>query len=348
MSESKDIKKLFSYKPFNQLEHLTQLKNYMNQKVWFTRLGDFNDPFEGRLQFKMADPEQILKNDKLLNKYYELFKSEYPDLTIEYFKDELRKPDAKNYIGKIVKQNDRFLDHGAICLTGTNSNMPMWAHYANNHQGYCLVFEIDLNFIREKIRKSLISMYPQYSKISYDFERYFRNVFEPGQDISEQDVLVITQPADDPDKTIYFFKVRYSDTPSSVMEVNLNDFLYEREKHILLNSAGLKFKQWEYEQEYRLLVNANSKVCGLMDLRGYPFIKITGVILGEKFCTNPSKDLIDFIHNYQLQGHHFSSQTVEGKIKEYITCLSREHNIQLYMAKCSESKYETEITKLMS
>jgi hypothetical protein len=64
--------------------------------------------------------------------------------------------------------------------------------------------------------------------------------------------------------------------------------------------VGVKFKQWEYENEYRLISNTYSKKSGLMHLKGYPFLKITEIIMGEKIGTGLDRSAINFLNSLEL------------------------------------------------
>jgi len=39
-------KEFYQSRPLTKLEHLSHLNNYIKQKLWFTKLSDFNNPFE--------------------------------------------------------------------------------------------------------------------------------------------------------------------------------------------------------------------------------------------------------------------------------------------------------------
>jgi hypothetical protein len=115
---------------------------------------------------------------------------------------------------------------------------------------------------------------------------------------------------------------------------------YSSAQYLFKNSFGVKYEQWSYEKEYRLLVNANSKECGLMDLKILPFIKVTGLILGQNIGKNLNKDASDFISHASLNGFNFKGNTMEERVREYITHKAEEHSIKIKTARCSSEKYE--------
>jgi len=318
---------LYHYKPLSTLEHFTHLKNFMRQKIWLTPVGEFNDPFEAQFDFKYATVQEIRTNKALFNKYYNIVKTANPQISENEFRNGLNKPEAEKMLGKVRYEKGFFHSFGAICLTSNHSNIPMWAHYANYHRGYCVIFEIDLDYLSEK-------------KLGI----YLDNVFKPKPDGSDQEILSFQQPQDDEDKHFIFTKVIYKECRpiiEEIKEVELhNSSQYEKIKYLVTNSFGVKFKQWAYEEEYRLVVNANSAACGLMDLRGYPFIKITGIILGHKFGHGLSKDAIDFINSYGLNNHNFKENCIADKAKEFVSILAQNNDIGIYHSECSIEKYE--------
>lgn len=213
----------------------------------------------------------ILKERKLFQFHFDFFKASNPNLTKDIFIEHVKSPIFKRELEILSKKliKDIFPNHGAICLTTCASNIPMWGHYANNHRGYCLIFEVDFKKISEM--SGLSSVY---------IENYINDIS------NEKKLILFSSKLHE----FVFAKVRYDDKPPTI---NLNDLYliqdnpYERDKHIIKNTVAVKFKQWKYENEFRLISNQNSKDGGLLDLRGYaPFLKITGVIMGHKLNDN--------------------------------------------------------------
>jgi hypothetical protein len=119
-----------------------------------------------------------------------------------------------------------------------------------------------------------------------------------------------------------FTKVRYSDKPQ-VMHLeecldilDNSDATYEGVEYLITHTVGVKYKQWEYEDEYRLVANINSKESGLLELSFMPFLRVMGVIMG---C--------------QL--------TDEEKAIFHEKC--NENKSRLYQVRCSETEYKIEV-----
>jgi hypothetical protein len=341
---------LYHYKPLSTKEHFLQLKNYMNQKVWFTQLAKFNDPFEAQFAFKHASSIEILNNKPTFDKHFVCLKLRDPELTEEGLKqwlttNQASEKNAQTSLDKIFKS------FGAICLTESGSNIPMWAHYADNHQGYCIIFEIDLDFIFNKYKEG----HEKEGGSKYEwseFEKLKEKIFNPSEDGSDQEILSFQQPKDDEKKDFIFTKIIYKEDRPVLDQVTWDEAAerekkYGKNKYLSKNSFGVKFKQWSHEEEYRLIVNANSETSGLMDLRFYPFIKITGIIMGCKIGENLSEDAADFISSYKLSEHGFKGSCMEEKVKGCIANLAKEHKVEIYLAECSPEKYEIKRSKYM-
>ncbi len=86
-----------------------KIKTLKNKEVFLAELSQFNDPFDGRAIFYNPDE---LKNLEVL----------------------------KEHGGRLI--DDFASYHIGTSLSATNyMNMPMWAHYSNNHRGYCVSYE---------------------------------------------------------------------------------------------------------------------------------------------------------------------------------------------------------------
>lgn len=135
---------------------LKNLKIFLQQRVWMTPLTEFNDPFEGVFKLESMPPDIIKSNPELFALYFAHFKKTQPNLTEDNFikllddpafNQELRKADRQKLIRDFFGQNS------ALCLTSSCTNIPMWAYYANNHQGYCVVFDLDLKYLEQLLKK---------------------------------------------------------------------------------------------------------------------------------------------------------------------------------------------------
>lgn len=91
--------------------------------IRFTPSKEFNDPFEFLPALGKDENEEILDNDiRLQNIKEEMF-----DKLSSYFHEQLC--DLKS-------------EYGTFCCSGNNRNILMWSHYAENHKGVAIIFDL--------------------------------------------------------------------------------------------------------------------------------------------------------------------------------------------------------------
>lgn len=103
---------LYKYYSLNDNRKLNKQKfnTLQSQQIFMSKIKDFNDPFDGKAFFydskKLADIKRL-----------------------------------EHVGGKIIDDFTAF--HRGTALTENNTScMPMWAHYANNHQGFCVAYDM--------------------------------------------------------------------------------------------------------------------------------------------------------------------------------------------------------------
>ncbi|MBI6874647.1 DUF2971 domain-containing protein [Clostridium aciditolerans] len=84
----------------------------LSKKVYLAEPKSFNDPFDNKAFFY---------RNEVLSKYDFL----------------------KSFNGKIIDDFSSYVRLSSFTSNGVNS-MPMWAHYSNNHQGYCVMYNTKL------------------------------------------------------------------------------------------------------------------------------------------------------------------------------------------------------------
>lgn len=99
----------YRYQSINKLT----LQNLSNQKNWVADPFEFNDPFE----FSLTD------------KYYPNSQG-----NLECFQ--------KEQLTKVKRIEDEISQYGVVCYSSDYINNLLWSHYADNHKGMCLVFNV--------------------------------------------------------------------------------------------------------------------------------------------------------------------------------------------------------------
>lgn len=106
---------VYKYTAINQYS----LENIEKSQIAFTSISQLNDPFEGvgRYSFKLGDSK---KNNSFQRNLEKQLNEKLSDKASEILKKEWR----------------------AFCAAQSPLNVLMWAHYANNHCGICIEYEL--------------------------------------------------------------------------------------------------------------------------------------------------------------------------------------------------------------
>ena len=108
----------------------------VRSKLWLSSPKNFNDPFDMAVKFvfdatveeKRGRIRNVLKNEG--KKFHEI-EQLLPEL--------MRKTNGENLIERL---RNTVSETGVCSFAGDPRNILMWSHYASNHEGLCLVFEI--------------------------------------------------------------------------------------------------------------------------------------------------------------------------------------------------------------
>ncbi|MBR6012726.1 MAG: DUF2971 domain-containing protein [Selenomonadaceae bacterium] len=115
-------------------------KNIKGSKLYFNTPDSFNDPFDSASSYNISSESR--------EKLFDIFEQQTRGKLSNDLIKEARKISGSEF-NKIFKSTDYDPLHnskrGITCFSRKNDNILMWAHYANNHQGVCLGFDIDEN-----------------------------------------------------------------------------------------------------------------------------------------------------------------------------------------------------------
>lgn len=126
---------LYRYRPINPNEIEALEKGYL----WFSSANDLNDPFEGSIKLK-----EVAKDTSMQI-------SLQTTVSINGGNPEVRKNIFE--ITNLIRQSNDYYKWAfqsmlpktkVCCFSKTNTDKLMWAHYANNHKG--MVLEYDISF----------------------------------------------------------------------------------------------------------------------------------------------------------------------------------------------------------
>lgn len=136
---------LLIYRYLNSEIKDARLEDYLlNSYIWMSSPLDFNDPFGVAPYISMDRSPQIL-----YKRCYELVKQQNPWLTLKLVEKEViaMSKDLDRLESFVIKAGEKsFKEMGIISFSEINHNILMWSHYANNHKGFVLEFDIVQDF----------------------------------------------------------------------------------------------------------------------------------------------------------------------------------------------------------
>lgn len=133
--------------------------------IYLPEITELNDPYEGELLYN----NELLENAYFKSKKEEFDKDILGETGDAFEKDDfylkLREKVLKRQSKTYIEELKKYLHEGIyfICLSSTNKSNAMWAHYANNHDGICIEYNLnkpkakyfrDLCFEVEYVKKS--------------------------------------------------------------------------------------------------------------------------------------------------------------------------------------------------
>lgn len=201
-----------------------KIDSIANNKFWVSTYDNLNDPFE--LKSIFIEEEKI----------------EESGCPLELVKELLR----------------RYREYLIGCFTtNLTSNLPMWAHYANNHKGICI----------------------EYKVVSSNL--FYPIIYERGRNSCNN-------------VCINFLALAHKNMEGNITEQENDEA--ELYNQILFHNTIIKDKSWEYEDEYRYIIpkmicgNKEIKDGVLLDNRTVG-IEISGIYLGM-CCEEKYKNML--------------------------------------------------------
>ena len=177
--------------------------------MYLPEISELNDPFEGELLYNKNIMENAYYKFRC-KEYHEKFREKFlndSDIDIKDL-DGLFKTLWEYRFNEYFKGLKEYLQEGIylICLSKSKNINSLWAHYANNHDGICIEYDVN-----------------ECNNILKDF-------CFPIEYVDESDYTL--------------------DLKSHVRENNLD-------LNLLLKPFLRKSKEWEYEKEWRIILNEN-------------------------------------------------------------------------------------------
>lgn len=220
-----------------------KLSTLRNMQIFVSDIQDFNDPFDGKAFF--YKPSE-LSDIKRLAPFH----------------------------GQLIDDFTVFIKGTALTENDTNC-MPMWAHYANNHQGFCVSYDMK-NPVNNLLSACTFPI--QYTDQRLDITTFIKKYAE--MFLSETD--------------------RHIAQGEKKIEITDLSIVY-----MALYLFNIKQSTWQYEKEFRCTIGATAK--------GKPYIDAlpNAIYIGMKCCESNRKELISIAQElsipiYQMKLDEFS------------------------------------------
>ena len=200
----------------NETSNEKRFKTLLDREIFMADIKNFNDPFDSKGFFYKS--EVLADIDRL-----------------------------KHVNGKLIDDYTSFIKATSLSANGVQS-MPMWAHYSNNHSGYCVSYDMNDN--------SLLSgcTFPvQYTNKRLDITSF---MLQQAEKISKQ--------------------IDYN-IQHGIKETIIDNLLMI---YIPLLLYNLKHESWSYEKEFRCTTAANAK--GMPYIMANPKAIYIGMNCSEK------------------------------------------------------------------
>lgn len=226
---------LYKYYSLSDDAELNEKKfqTLIDGKIFMSEIKDFNDPYDSKCFFydsaKLADIERL-----------------------------------KPHGGKIIDDFTTYIRGTALTENGVQS-MPMWAHYSNNHSGFCVSYDMNAN---TQLKGCTFPV--QYIAERLDITSLVRKQSE--------------EICNEIDNTI----------ANGEKHTVIDDLTMILVPQLLYN---LKLNQWSYEKEFRCSIASNAK--------GSPYIEaIPKEIYIGKNCSEGNKNqLICISQNFKIPAY---------------------------------------------
>jgi len=130
--------KLYKYREFGEFTD----KIIQNSSLYFSSPESFNDPFDCNLQFKNPITKEQIAETIINIHNVSHSKNDNIDRIVATYMD---KPEEFANLMQKQLANRIVSDIGVLSLSADPKNILMWSHYASNHEGLVLEFNISQN-----------------------------------------------------------------------------------------------------------------------------------------------------------------------------------------------------------
>lgn len=141
----------------NAVDHFRDI--LVRSKLWLSSPVDFNDPFDTAAFFYIPKEAKAKKN-----RFKELAKSQgLKREEADLFSRKMMRRSHKKVEAELQAIFEKMLKKtGIFSFAGDPRNILMWSHYANNHEGFCIQFEVaqDVRLLSQALDVEYSLQYP--------------------------------------------------------------------------------------------------------------------------------------------------------------------------------------------
>lgn len=230
-------------------------------------LGPFLSVFEQQYNTLKLIPKYGIPPDSegILEKNNELVSFDFPDVYAEALK---KLPWPKWW---------------TACFTKSYQNLVMWAQYGNDHKGACLIFEDNLNLEPNEYRMT------GFRKVRYGAKPLDTDAFRSIGAGTVAEIMETWYTDQGGNRSECASHIGNKDTETDWRKSYWDNFLC---------TITTKTKNWEHEQEYRIIVY-DTFVNGVAPEDGplltYNFNSLKGIIFGIKTSRADKREIIEII-----------------------------------------------------
>ena len=215
---------LFKYYSLSADDELNNKKfeTLENRKIYLSDIGSFNDPFDSKAFY--YDANQLSAIDRL-----------------------------KHVGGRLIDDFTAFIRSTSLTANGVQS-MPMWAHYSNNHVGFCVSYDMKSN-----VQLSGCTFPVQYTDERLDITSLMYSTVQKICEMADHNIEL------------------------GIKETLVKDL---RIIYASLLLSNVKHSSWNYEKEFRCTIASNAE--------GVPFIEANPkeIYIGMSCSNDNAKRLI--------------------------------------------------------
>lgn len=263
---------LYKYSNWNN-EHTKE--NLKHNHLFFNIVTNFNEPFDTYPCYQIASRKKYNTQQK---KYLQQEKG-YTKRKAQIASTLMSNRTILNTAIISMRHHKDISRYGITCFSEDDSNMLMWSHYANNHSGICLGFDIPID----------------------NLSLFFNNVFS-----SNIKLLKINYTSHRPTLLLLEKDLKYEDI-LPIFRDKSSDWQYEKEYRVLLLGEKNSFPSCvTYNPQYlkEIVLGANMNLNDFINF--YEFKQSIKILSNTKIIIMSLSD-----SEYKLQPNHFDKKTLE-------------------------------------